>query len=57
MDEENIEDGSGTVTINVSDWSTTQPSYSVSSSNNSLGGISTISLPSFTYGNYPGSTV
>ena len=50
MDEE-------TVTINVSDWSTTQPSYSVSSSNNSLGGISTISLPSFTYGNYPGSTV
>jgi hypothetical protein len=57
MDEENIEDGSGTVTINVSDWSTTQPSYSVSSLNNSLGGISTISLPSVTYGNYPGSTV
>ena len=57
LSEENIEDGSGTVTINVSDWSTTQPSYSVSSSNNSLGGISTISLPSFTYGNYPGSTV
>ena len=57
MDEENIEDGSGTVTINVSDWSTTQPSYSVSSLNNSLGGISTISLPSVTYGYHPGSTV